>query len=213
MTHSNHRTGTRDSLSNDYVIMMYAAKGRNDNEVGPKLQEFLRLGFKHGPENAGSARVGNMFTASLRELIEGVANMKNAYTVFYDKEKAEAFIKDIVKADMGISIVVSGLFDEVDRMREAADIKRQTAQRSVGIRGKVDRLPQAELLDITAMCGHGLVSFDLVCRMATDVSSGQFSLEQAADKMAKPCVCGVFNPKHAEELLTQYIATSFGKQR
>ncbi len=213
MTDSNHRTGTRDILSNDYVIKMYAAKGLNDNDVGPELQEFLRLGFKHGPENVGSARVSELLTSLLRELIEGVANMRNAYTVFYDKERAETFIKNIVKTDLGISVVVSGLFDEVDRMREAADIKHPTAQRSVEIRGKVGRLPQAELLDITAMCGHGLVSFDMAHRMATDVSSGQISLEQAAGKMAKTCVCGIFDPKHAEDLLTQYIATNFGKQR
>ena len=171
VTHTNHRTGTRESLSKDYVVFMYAASGFNDKEAGPKLQEFLRLGLKHSPVNAGSARVGNMFTSSPGDLVEGVVTMKNVYTVFYDREKAEAFVKDIVKADLGVSVVVSGLFDEVDGMCRAAGIKRHTAQCSLGVWGKVERLPQPEILDITTMCGHGLVSFNDILRqcMTTDL--------------------------------------------
>ena len=86
MTHTNHRTGSRESLSKDYVIFMYTAKGINDSDAGPKLEEFLRLGLKHNPVNAGSIRVGNMFTTSLGEILEGVGRWRNVYTVFYDKD-------------------------------------------------------------------------------------------------------------------------------
>jgi len=211
MTHSNHRQGTVESLSKDYVVFMYAASGINDKDVGPKLQEFLRLGLKYDPVNVGSPRVGNMFTSSLEELVEGVRGEKKVYVVFDDRERTEAFVKEVVKAALGVSVIASGLFEKVDRMCQAAGIKRHTAQCSLGVWGKVERLPQAEIMDISTMCGHGMVSFNLVQRMATDVRNHSIKLKEAAVIMAKPCVCGIFNPKRAEDLLRQYIAGSLEK--
>ncbi|MFC1847490.1 hypothetical protein ACFLW5_01575 [Chloroflexota bacterium] len=211
MTHTNHRQGDLESLSRDYVVFMYSTTGMNDKGVGPKIQEFLRLGLKYEPVNVGSPRVGNMFTSSLDELVEGVKKEKKAYVVLDDKEKTGAFVKEVAKADLGISVIVSGLFDEVDGMCMAAGIKRHTAQCSLGVWGKVERLPQAEILDISSMCGHGMVSFNLVRRMAADVQNRSISLKEAAGIMAKPCVCGIFNPKRAEEILMKYIAGSPGR--
>ena len=57
----------------------------------------------------------------------------------------------------------------------------------------------------STMCGHGMVSFNLVRRMVVDVQNKRLSLQEAAIIMAKPCVCGIFNPKRAENLLRQYI--------
>lgn len=211
MTHTNHRQGTRESLSKDYVVFMYAAKGINDKDAGLKLQEFLRMGYKYGPVNAGPARVGDMFMSSPEKLVERVVRATSAYMVFDDRGKVEALVNDVVEADLGLSVIVSGLFDEVDEVCRAVGIKRHTAQCSLGVWGRVERLPQAEILDITTMCGHGMVSFNLVRRMAAEVSKGLISLEKAGRIMAKPCVCGVFNPKRAEDLLRQCIAMGLGE--
>ena len=211
MTHTNHRQGTLESLSKDYVVFMYAAVGINRKDAGPKLQEFLRIGHKYAPINAGSAKAGNMFTTSFDEIMERVTGGYSIYTVFDDKEKAKAFIKDVVKADIGLSVIVSGLFDEVDKICQAAGIKRHTAQCSLGVWGKREKLPPEEILDITTMCGHGMVSTSLVQRMATEVRKGLTSLEAAASILAKPCVCGVFNPKRAENLLKQCITMGIGE--
>lgn len=211
MTHTNHRQGTRESLSKDYVVFMYAAKGINDKDAGLKLQEFLRMGYKYGPVNAGPARVGDMFMSSPEKLVERVVRATSAYMVFDDRGKVEALVNDVVEADLGLSVIVSGLFDEVDEVCRAVGIKRHTVQCSLGVWGRVERLPQAEILDITTMCGHGMVSFNLVRRMAAEVSKGLISLEKAGRIMAKPCVCGVFNPKRAEDLLRQCIAMGLGE--
>jgi len=200
-----------ESLSKDYVVFMYAASGINDKDVGPKLQEFLRLGLKYDPVNVGSPRVGNMFTSSLEELVEGVRGEKKVYVVFDDRERTEAFVKEVVKAALGVSVIASGLFEKVDSMCQAAGIKRHTAQCSLGVWGKVERLPQAEIMDISTMCGHGMVSFNLVQRMATNVRNHSTKLKEAAVSMAKPCVCSIFNPKRADDLLRQYIAGSLDK--
>lgn len=207
MTHTNHRQGTLESLSKDYVVFMYAAVGINRKDAGPKLQEFLRIGHKYHPLNVGSAKAGNMFTTSLDEIMERVAGGYSIYVVFDDKEKVKALIKDVVKADLGLSVVVSGLFDEVDKMCQAVGIKRHTAQCSLGVWGKREKLPPEEILDITTMCGHGMVATNLVRRMTTEVRKGLVSLEEAGHTMAKPCVCGVFNPKRAEDLLRRCVAT------
>ena len=212
MTHTNHRQGTMDSLSRDYVVFMYAATGINDKGVGPKLQEFLRLGLKYNPVNIGSPRVGNLFTATDKELVAGVRGEKKAYVVLDDRERTEALVNDVVNADLGVSVIVSGLFKEVDGMCQAAGINRHTAQCSLGVWGKVEKLPRpAEILDISTMCGHGMVSFNLAKRMADDVKNNRLSLEKAAGIMAKPCVCGVFNPGRAAELIKQYIDGSPGR--
>ena len=213
MTHTNHRQGTRESLSKDYVVFIYAARGINDKDAGPKLQEFLRMGYKYNPVNAGPARTGDVFMSSPEKVVERVARAGSAYLVLDNKEKVEAFVKDVVEADLGLSVIVSGLFDEVDEVCQAAGIKRHTAQCSLGVWGNVKRLPEEEILDITTMCGHSMVSFNLVRRMATEVSKGMISIKEAGRIMARPCSCGIFNPKRAEDLLRQYIATGLGEER
>ena len=51
------------------------------------------------------------------------------------------------------------------------------------------------------MCGHALVSKELVRKLKADVQAGRLSKKEAARQMAEPCVCGVFNMERAEALL------------
>ena len=208
MSHTNHRQGTRESLSKDYVVFMYPAKDINDKDAGPKLQEFLRMGYKYSPVNAGPSRLGDGFMSSPERVLERIVRATSAYLVFDDRSKVEALVKDLVTANLGLSVIVSGLFDEVNQACQSAGIKRHTALCSLGIWGKVEQLPQAEILDITTMCGHGLVASNLVRRMAAEVSKGLISPEEAGRIMARPCTCGIFNPKRAQDLLQRYIAAS-----
>lgn len=210
MTHTNHRQGNRESLSQDYVVLMMASRGINDNEAGPKVQEFLRMGYKYGPVNAGPARTGDRFMSDREKLVDRLARASIAHLVFDGREKVEAFIKELVKADLGLSVVVSGLFDEVDGICQSAGIKRHTAQCSLGVWGNVDSLPGDEVLDITTMCGHSMISFNLVRRMVSEIRKGSLSLEEASRKLARPCSCGVFNPKRAEDLLQKCVAAGLG---
>lgn len=205
MTHTNHRQGTRESLSRDYIVLMMSSRGINDEDTGPKVQQFLRMGYKYSPVNAGPARTGDRFMSDREKLVERLSRGSIGHLVFDDREKVRTFIKDLVEADLGLSVVVSGLFDEVDEVCQAAGIRRHTAQCSLGVWGNVDSLPPDEILDITTMCGHSMVSFNLVRRMASEVNKGLHSLEEAGRIMARPCSCGVFNPKRAEELLKRCI--------
>ncbi len=208
MTHTNHRQGTLESLSKDYVVFMYAAKGINAKGSGPKLQELLKFEIQHHKANIGKQRLDHMYTLSSDKILEGLTGETKVYAVFDNKENAAALVKKAKQADLGISVIVSGLFDEVEKMCQVAGIRRHTAQCSLGVWGRVEKLPEPGILDITTMCGHAMVSFNLVQRMASEVKKDKISLGEAAVTLAKPCVCGVFNPKRAEELLKQYIAAA-----
>jgi len=213
MTHTNHRQGNLESLSKDYVVLIVAARGINNSNIEPKFQEFLSLGFKYGAVNAGTgpgANMGNMFTSTREKLIEQLSRSNSVSSVFDNKEKAAALVKELVKADLGLSVVVSGLFKEVDQMCRTAGIKRHTALCSLGVWGNRDKLPEDEILDITTMCGHNMLAANLVRRMAARVKEGLIDIEEAAGVLAKPCVCGVFNPKRAQELLQQHIDNAIG---
>jgi hypothetical protein len=212
MTHTNHRLGERKDLNHDYVVFMYAAKGFNDKDVGIKLQNFLKMGYVYQPVNAGPARTGDRFMVEPEKLPERILRSSSAYIVYDSREKAEALVKDLVQADMGVSVIVSGLFDEVNIMCESAGIKSHTAMCSLGVWGKTGLLPEDdEILGIATMCGHSMVGFNLIRRMAQDVETGRISLEKAAQMLARPCSCGIFNPERAKELLQTYNNRKTGR--
>jgi len=51
------------------------------------------------------------------------------------------------------------------------------------------------------MCGHHCISPQSVENYVNLIKKGKISVERAAEKLAKPCVCGIFNPKRAERIL------------
>jgi len=200
MTHTLHRRGTVGSLEHDYVILCMAAMGVNDVGSTAKLQEFIRICMRHNPLNAGSVNVGNMYTSSADRMIEGVHG--HVHAVFDRRETVTQVLKDLKKADLGLSVVVSGLLDTVDHCCEEAGLKRHTVELSLGVWGKVEKLESQEVLEVTTMCGHGLVASDLVKTLVDDVRNRRKTARQASGELAQQCVCGIFNAPRAEELLS-----------
>jgi len=192
MTHTNHRQGTITSLRGDWVVQMRRARGINDQNASLKLKKFLELSLKYDPVCAGNSKVGNTLTIGWQKLMDGVGSIE--------------FLKELVQTDLGLSVIVSGLHDETDRLCREAGTRRHTVQYSLGVWGKTELLPHPKILEITTMCGHGTIPFNLVRRMSKAVRSKKLSLEQAAAVLGKPCVCGVFNTSRAQALLQEYIA-------
>ena len=211
MTHTNHRQGTIESLRGDWVVLMLQSRGINDEGSSLKLKKFLELSRKHDSVNGGCEIVGNAVTVGWQRLIDGVGKAERSgivLVVFDSVDKVAAFLKDLVKADLGLSVVVSGLHTEVDRICREAGTRRHTVNYSLGVWGKTELLPHPKILEIAMMCGHALIPFNLVRRMAKAVRNGSLSLEKAAEELAKPCVCGVFNTKRAQALIQEYNACS-----
>jgi len=199
MTHSLHRRGSAESLSKDYVMIMLRAVGINDSDYLPKCQEFLRMARRHNPVNLGSEMKGNIYEFPLEEIIDQAKG--DSMAVFDNPEAVTAFLKELKEADLGLSVVVSGIFEKVDECFEKAGLKHHTANFSLGIWGQTDLLPSNDILEITTMCGHGMVSNNLVKAMVEEIRAGRKTPQEAAKVLAPNCTCGIFNPVRAAELL------------
>jgi len=198
MTHTLHRRGTRESLSEDYTIMMLQSVGINDEGHIPKIQEFLRIALRYNPKNIGSVTMGGMIDKP-EEVIANASKIGHA--VFDNKEDLTAVLKELKEADLGISVIVGGIFENVDECLEKAGLQHHTGNFSLGIWGKTEKLPSNDVLEVTTMCGHALISPNLVRAMAKEIKAGTKTPEEAAKTLMPQCACGVFNPARAAKLL------------
>lgn len=206
MTHSLHRRGCVESLKDDFVILVTPAVGINHQDAGPKLWKILDIITEVGPANIGSYETGTIYTGVTIDDIK--ANMPETPRVrctFSSKEKMLEVLRRVKEADLGLSITVSGLNDDVLDMAKELGIKPHSINYSLGIFGRTDLLPAEEVLEYITMCGHGMISRNLVIKLIEDVRRGRKTVKEAAIQMAQPCVCGIFNPDRAEKLLRKYV--------
>lgn len=198
MTHTLHRRGTADDLSADYVILCIRAAGINDSGSDAKLQEFLHIAMHHDPKNIGSVRM-NMYSHKPTEVIANAHAV--AHAVFDNQQAVTQVLRELKEADLGLSVVVSGILDPVNECCQKAGLKRHTAEFSLGIWGKTEKLPSNDILEVTTMCGHAMVSANLVKSIVKDIKKGIKSPHDAARELTSHCCCGVFNPARATKLL------------
>ena len=206
MTHSLHRLGTSENLSHDYPLICMAAHGMNEEGAAGKMGKFLEICRRHGPVNFGDMKQGSIFVHDADDIIRNITNTTLVQCVFDDIKKVEAVLRDLREADLGLSVVVSGLTDAARECCQKVGLEIHTVSQSLGIWGKTSRLPSREVLEITTMCGHGMTSSSLVEKMIEDIKKGKNSPQKAAEKLAKPCECGIFNPSRAAELLAAAAA-------
>jgi len=198
MTHTLHRRGTVESLSEDYVMLCIPAMGINDSGSDAKLQQFLRIAMRHDPKNIGTVTM-NMYSSKPEEVIANTHGI--AHAVFDSPQSVTQVLRELKEADLGLSVVVSGILDSVNECCLKAGLKRHTIEFSLGIWGKTEKLPSNDILEVTTMCGHGMVSTNLVTSLVEDIKKGIKSPEDAAKDLAPHCCCGVFNPARAAKLL------------
>jgi len=203
MTNTLHRQETADSMKNDYVIFAHTAKGITREGSASKLQEFMRICLKYDPVNIGDSKQGNIHQdeVDIQKLISNMGDGAGAAAVFTDLNTLQKVIQELIKADLGISINISGLLEGVQQCCRNSGIDRHSVEHSVGFWGARDRLPEREILEFNTMCGHGMVSFNLIRKMIEYVKLRRLTPKKAAKTMAKCCECGVFNPVRAETLL------------
>ncbi len=208
MTNTLHRRGTREDLKNDYVIFCLPARGVNAEGSASKVKEFMRICLKYKPVNLGDARHGNALQARNRDVQAFMAQKKDgemAAAVFTDLETLGSVIEELIQADLGVSINVSGLLEEVQTCCRRGGIERHSVEHSLGFWGAKDRLPEREILEVNTLCGHGMVSFNLIRKMIEFVRLRRLSAQKAAHIMARCCECGAFNPSRAEQLLERIV--------
>lgn len=206
MSHTLHRRGSRESLENDYVLFAMSAKGINEVDSGVKLKRFLEIVNQFGPVNTGDMKTGNRFITSVDNIVGSTKDTSIVHGVFSSRENLIKALKAVKDADLGVSVIISGLLGDVHDCCRRAGVERHTCETSLGIWGKTARLPEEDILRFTTMCGHGMVPFALVRKMIEDIKLGRRTIGEAAEELAKPCQCGVFNPVRAAALLEEIIA-------
>jgi hypothetical protein len=200
MTHSLHRIGSH--LDQEIVFILTPSRGINAEGAEEKIKKFLDIIVSHQPVHYGDDRVGNRYTAGYDKITRNLEGITNIHAVFNNLEKANQVLKDIVEADLGLSVVVSGLFETAKACCEASGIQYHSVEHSLGIWGDKARLPDNKTLEILTMCGHGLVSANLIKLMADAVRNNEKTAYEVAEEMAELCLCGIFNTERAALILT-----------
>jgi hypothetical protein len=120
MSHSAHRCGTVSNLQNDYTMYARTSRYVNREGCGPKLRKILEIFLSENPVNFGSSHSGKSFAAGL-DPEEYARSLDKAYAVaccFSKPSSVLNVLKRLKEADTGISIVVSGLIEEVQNMAD-----------------------------------------------------------------------------------------------
>jgi hypothetical protein len=217
MTHSLHRFGRHGDLEGDYIVFAMPARGLNDTEAVHTQREFLRLALKHGPVNLGDAKKGGWYrpqeglsplvhwrrdtSPDPEAVVAGVEASGIVSAVFDTYGNMTAFVAELQEADLGVSINISSLHDRAAQCCAECGIRRHSVEYSLGFQGRIDKLPEKNVLELSTMCGHGTVSFALAAKMLDRVRSGRMTPREASRTLARFCVCSIFNPARAEKIL------------
>ncbi len=205
MTHTLHRSGTIESLKTDYVVLVMPAQGFNNKGAAPKMRNVLEIILNHNPVSFGDMRTGNYFRKGLKTVLENTKDNSIVHGVFANKKDLEECLAELKEADLGMSVVVSGLIDDVHESARRVGLTPHSMNLSLGVWGKKELLPEQDVLDITTMCGHHCVSPHLVKKLVNDVKRDKVCLEEAARILAKQCVCGIVNPLRTERILEKMV--------
>lgn len=205
MSHSLHRRGTCQSLKDDFVILITPSVDINHKDAGPKLRKALEVITDVGPINIGSYETGTVYTGvTVEDICNNMPETPRVRCCFDGKDKMLEVLRRIRDLDLGLSVVVSGLNEDVLDMAKTLDIKPHSVNYSLGIHGRTELLPPEEVLEFITMCGHGMISKQLVIQQIEAVRKGKKSIHDAAVTIAQPCVCGIFNVARAERMLQKY---------
>jgi len=140
---------------------------------------------------------------TVREVIQSFDKLGNATVVFDNKEAMACFLRDVKKLDLGLSVNVSALVDEVKAACRKSNMTVHSIEYSIGFQGDLFRLPDRHVLALTTMCGHGMISANFTRKLIDGIREARLSPEKAAKYMAKFCVCGAFNMTRAVRILNE----------
>jgi hypothetical protein len=206
MTHSLHREGDLEKLERDFCVFIYPARGFNNVGSGPKVSKLFEIFYGNDASNCSSTSLReNLYSkVTPEEMLEAIkrdADSARAYATFNSREKVKKLLIQMKKADLGVSIMVSGMIDKVREITAEAGLDPHTINLSLGVHGRTDLLPPPDIRQFTTMCGHAVVSPHLVRQAIRKVKTGRRSLWDASVELAKPCACGIFNPHRSAEQL------------
>jgi hypothetical protein len=206
-------------VQDDFIVFAMASRGINDDGLVENYRAFLRLALTHNPVNLGDATKGGMLRPqpdlnpkahwnrdqrpNPDQVIEGIDGHTTVAAVFGNYPDMKAFVDDLCRAKLGISVNISAPIQDAERCCHETGITRHSVEYSLGFCGRVDKLPDATVLELTTMCGHGMISGHLAKKMIDWAKENRRSPMELASTMARFCSCGVFNTRRAERILDE----------
>jgi len=206
-------------VQDDFIVFAMASRGINDDDLVARYRAFLRLALKHNPVNMGDATKGGMLRPrqdlnpkahwkrdqrpNPEEVIAGIEGHTTVAAVFDNYQDMKAFVDDVRSANLGISVNISAPIEDAERCCRETGITRHSVEYSLGFSGRVEKLPDSTVLELTTMCGHGMVSANFAKKMIDWSKENRRSPAELARTMARFCSCGVFNISRAERILNE----------
>ncbi len=218
MTNTLHRYGDALSFRDDFILFCIPSAGRNDEGAVEKQKQFLRICARHHPVNIGNGNRGSFqperhldprshwkrdLSPDWEGVIEGVSKPGTVAAVFDNKEKAQRCLREVIDADLGLSVNLSTSVGGAKEVAACCGIHRHSVEYSLGFTDPHDHLPNSQVLELSTMCGHGMVSFNMAHKMLDMVREGRRTTEQAVATLSRFCPCGVYNPARARRLLEE----------
>lgn len=221
MTNTLHRFGKPESFKDDFIVFIMASRGVNHIGAPEKVRAFLKAAVKYNPVNIGDVNIGSIYQPEKdlsftklyltgrkeqiapEEAIEAFKESGSATVVFDNKEALEGFLKEVKELDLGLSVNVSALAENVKAACRNSDITIHSVEYSLGFQGDLYSLPERQVLALTTMCGHGMISANFARKLIDRVREARITPEKAAGYMAKFCVCGAFNTTRAVRILNE----------
>ena len=210
MTHSLHRSGDIESQKHDFVWFMYQTKGVNDVGIKPKALEFIAAAEAVGSENWGDVKTGPVTRFSSQEIKDKLSDKSRLRGVFTRKEQVVEFLRRIKEKDTGMSVVISGILDEVLPTCQEAGVTPHSINYSLGVWGRKDKLPDDVTLSVTTMCGHHMIPPKFVKHIMRQVEAGKMTPEQGALRLSDFCYCGIFNQVRCADIIKEQVETKQG---
>ncbi len=212
MSHSAHRFATPEELKRDYVIFVRPAHGFDDvdeatkKETLKKTRELADIVHRHGPANIGRSGAGSTAQGDDYGKILERVTFNGFMSVVTDREKAKSILREFKEKDAGLSVVASGLTEELFGICREIGLKPHTVLFSLGVWGKKELLPSDDHLKIATLCGHSMISPAMIDHYVEEICTGRVTPEEAGRRMACSCPCGIFNVPRTVEVLKTMAA-------
>lgn len=201
MTHSLHRLGNQSSIKSEFIVLTFGHSRRLKSALERKKETFQ----KRNPR--AYKIVKNGYTSlKIDRFIKKIKETKNRDSyigpyIIKTKDELYQCLKKMKTTKSGRSVVVSGIIKDIDECLKRLNLRMHTVQYSLGYFGKTELLPDSNILEMTTMCGHHMISPKLVKKLVSDVKRGRLTPQEASSSMEKLCVCKIFNQDRATDIL------------
>jgi hypothetical protein len=221
LTHSLHRRGERESLESDYIVFVAREKPIEDPERNQKL---LRIMTNYNPVAIITQKIidgkrtrlryakwweksmdSGLHESTTLEEINAIELPRSWGAVYSEKGDVQNIVKELTEAELGYSVVVSGIFDEVRDICIKAGTQPHTVNMSLETHGNTSLIAEPKILEFITMCGHSFIAPNLVKYLIDMVEKGTITAEAAAVEMGKQCTCNFFNNVRAVKMINEYI--------